>query len=180
MSGRRIARRRFLCLATAGLGGLVRPVGAATAFVGQRTLSLYSLHTGEFARTTYWADGRYIDDGLSQIDWLLRDFRSGEAHAIDRRLLDLLVVLNDRLDSGEPFEVISGYRSPATNAMLVRTTGGVSATSLHVDGMAIDIRVSGRPLARVRDAAMALRGGGVGYYPASNFVHVDVGRIRSW
>ena len=175
-----MSRRRFLCLGTAGLAGLLRPAPVTAALGGGRTLSLHNLHTGEFARTTYWADGRYIADGLSQIGWLLRDFRSGEAHDIDRRLLDLLVVLNDRLETGEPFEVISGYRSPATNAMLVATTGGVAAASLHVVGMAIDIRVPGRPLERVRDAARALRGGGVGYYQASNFVHVDVGRIRYW
>jgi len=95
-------------------------------------------------------------------------------------VVDLLVVLKERLDTGEPFEVMSGYRSPATNAMLVATTGGVAAASLHVAGMAIDIRVPGVPLGRVRDAARALREGRVGYYPASNFVHVDVGRIRSW
>jgi uncharacterized protein YcbK (DUF882 family) len=101
-------------------------------------------------------------------------------HAIDQRLLDLLVTLSGRLGTREPFEVISGYRSPATNAMLAATTGGVAAASLHMAGMAVDIRVPGRPLARVRDAARSLEGGGVGYYPASDFVHVDVGRVRAW
>jgi uncharacterized protein YcbK (DUF882 family) len=152
----------------------------ATALGGRRTLFLHNLHTGESARTTYWAEGRYIADGLGRIGWLLRDFRSGEVHAIDQRLLDLLVTLSGRLGTREPFEVISGYRSPATNAMLAATTGGVAAASLHMAGMAIDIRVPGRPLARVRDAARSLEGGGVGYYPASDFVHVDVGRVRAW
>ena len=92
----------------------------------------------------------------------------------------MLDELHGRLDTREPFEVISGYRSPATNATLVSTTSGVSPTSLHVVGMAIDIRVPGRPLRAVRDTAMGLRAGGVGYYPDSDFVHVDVGRVRSW
>jgi uncharacterized protein YcbK (DUF882 family) len=175
-----MSRRRFLRLGGAGLVGLLRPAGVATALDGRRTLFLHNLHTGESARTTYWAEGHYLADGLGQIGWLLRDFRNGEVHAIERRLLDLLVDLRGRLDTREPFEVISGYRSPATNAMLAATTGGVAAGSLHMVGMAIDVRVPGRPLARVRDAALSLGGGGVGYYPTSDFVHVDVGRVRHW
>jgi uncharacterized protein YcbK (DUF882 family) len=101
-------------------------------------------------------------------------------HRIDRRLLGVLDSVQARLETAEPFEVISGYRSPVTNAMLVETTSGVAPGSLHVAGMAIDIRIPGRPLGVVRDTAKALRAGGVGYYPDSNFVHLDVGRVRYW
>ena len=175
----RAGRRRVLRLGLAGLAGLLGPVGRAAA-ADTRTLALRSLHTGEFVRATYWAAGRYLREGLADIDRLLRDHRSNAVHPIDRGLLDVLGALRDRLETREPFEVISGYRSPATNARLVATTSGVAARSLHVAGMAVDIRVPGRPLGAVRDAAAALRAGGVGYYPDSGFVHVDVGRVRSW
>lgn len=173
------SRRRALRLGVAGLAGLVVPVGPAAA-ADARSLALRSLHTGEFVRATYWAAGRYVRDGLMEIDRLLRDHRSNTVQPIDRRLLDVLAALRDRLETREAFVVISGYRSPATNARLVATTRGVASTSLHVAGMAVDLRVPGRPLTAVRDAAKALGAGGVGFYPNSNFVHVDVGRVRYW
>jgi uncharacterized protein YcbK (DUF882 family) len=145
-----------------------------------RTLAFRNLHTGETLEVVYRVDG-HLDPGvLREIDWLLRDFRTGEARPIDRRLLDLLWRLRAVLDTTEPYEVISGYRSPATNAMLRRTGRGVARGSLHTRAMAIDVRVPGQPLAAVRAAALALRLGGVGYYPTSDFVHVDVGRVRFW
>lgn len=156
------------------------PTTGGAAGAGARALTFRSLHTGEFVRATYWAAGQYVPEGLGQIDWLLRDHRTSQVHPIDRRLLGLLDELNGRLDTTEPFEVISGYRSPATNARLVATSSGVASDSLHVAGMAIDIRVPGRSLRAVCDAAKTLRAGGVGYYPDSNFVHVDVGRVRYW
>lgn len=179
MDHRRASRRRALRLGMAGLTGLLVPARRAAA-ADARILALRSLHTGEFVRATYWAAGRYVRDGLIEIDRLLRDHRSNTVHPIDRRLLDVLGALRDRLETREAFEVISGYRSPGTNAKLVATTSGVASTSLHVAGMAVDIRVPGRPLAAVRDAAKALGAGGVGYYLDSNFVHVDVGRVRYW
>lgn len=180
MNDRSRARRRFVRLGVAGMAALLVPTRGVAAAAEPRVLALRSLHTGEFVRATYWAAGRYLGEGLSQIDRLLRDHRTNDVHPIDRRLLSVLDDLHGRLDTREPFEVISGYRSPATNATLVSTTSGVSPTSLHVVGMAIDIRVPGRPLRAVRDTATALRAGGVGYYPDSDFVHVDVGRVRSW
>jgi len=179
MDRRGVSRRRVLRLGVAGLAGLLAPVGRASA-ADARMLALRSLHTGEFVRATYWAAGRYVREGLIEIDRLLRDHRSDTVHPIDRRLLDVLGALRDRLETREPFEVISGYRSPATNARLVATTGGVASRSLHMEGMAVDLRVPDRPLAAVRDAAKALGAGGVGYYPDSDFVHVDVGRVRYW
>jgi uncharacterized protein YcbK (DUF882 family) len=180
MNERDILRRRFLFLGSAGIAGLLMPAKGWAAGPAARALSFRNLHTGEFVRATYWAAGQYIREGLSQIDWLLRDHRTDLVHPIDRRLLGLLDELHESLDTAEPFEVISGYRSPATNARLVATSNGVASGSLHVVGMAIDIRVPGRPLQAVRDAAKALRAGGVGYYPESDFVHVDVGRVRYW
>jgi uncharacterized protein YcbK (DUF882 family) len=174
------SRRRFLLLGAAGVAGCLTPASGWAGGSGARVLAFHNLHTGELVRATYWAAGRYVREGLSQIDQVLRDHRTNLVHPIDRRLLGLLDALHERLDTVGPFEVISGYRSPATNAMLVATSGGVAVRSLHMAGMAIDIRVPGRPLRSVRDAAKELRSGGVGYYPDSNFVHVDVGRVRYW
>jgi uncharacterized protein YcbK (DUF882 family) len=178
MSAPDTSRRRFLGLGAAGLTGLLWPAMGWAA--SPRVLAFRNLHTGEFVRATYWAAGAYLREGLGRIDRVLRDHRTNLVHQIDRRLLGLLDAVHAGLDTAEPFEVISGYRSPLTNAMLVESTSGVAPGSLHVVGMAIDIRVPGRPLAVVRDAAKALRAGGVGYYPDSNFVHLDVGRVRYW
>ena len=150
------------------------------AEVDPHALAFRNLHTGETVDVVYRADGQLDQGSLREIDWVLRDFRTGEARQIDRRLLDLLWRLRSALDTTEPYEVISGYRSPATNAMLRREGRGVARGSLHTRAMAIDMRVPDRPLTTLRDAALALRLGGVGFYPASGFVHVDVGRVRFW
>jgi uncharacterized protein YcbK (DUF882 family) len=179
---RRAGRREVLRLAAlAAMASWARPARASRALESEpRALALRSLHTEEAIDVVYRADGRLRPDALREIDWVLRDFRTGEARPIDPRLLDLLWRLRGELGTAEPYEVISGYRSPATNAMLRRAGRGVAPGSLHTRAMAIDVRVPGQPLARVRDAALALRRGGVGYYPASGFVHVDVGRFRFW
>jgi len=116
----------------------------------------------------------------AQLTALLRDWRNNEVHPIDTRLLDLLADLHVQLGTSDPFNVISGYRSPQTNALLHERSSGVAAKSLHMQGMAIDIRLPDTQLRRVRDTALAMGRGGVGYYEASNFVHVDVGRVRRW
>ena len=176
----RPARRRFLGFGiTAGLA-LVCPSARAALAIAPRRLQFESLHTGERLATTYWADGGYVPDELRRINHALRDHRTGDVKAIDPGLLDLLVALRERLATQAPFQIISAYRSPATNAMLAEHSSGVARKSLHTQGLAIDIRVPGRQLTAVRDAALALRGGGVGFYPRSDFVHVDVGRVRSW
>ena len=110
----------------------------------------------------------------------MRDFRNDAVHPIDPHLIDLLAVLRQRLGAHAPIQVLSAYRSPATNAMLASMSEGVATNSLHLQGRAIDIRLPGRPLSAVRRAALVLRGGGVGYYPRSNFVHLDVGSVRRW
>jgi uncharacterized protein YcbK (DUF882 family) len=145
-----------------------------------RSLSFYNLHTGESLTTQYCEKGCYIDGALQQINYILRDFRANEIKPIDPRLLDLLYSLNRRLYTREPFHIISGYRSPATNAMLAARSEGVARHSLHLEGKAADIRVPGTSLGQVWRAAVGLWSGGVGYYPASDFVHVDVGRVRFW
>jgi uncharacterized protein YcbK (DUF882 family) len=171
-------RRRFLAGLIGGGAALAAPSLASAA--ASRTLSFNNIHTGEKISSTYWADGRLIAGGCRQIDWILRDHRSGDIAAISPELFDLLFRLRQRLRIDAPFEVISGYRSPRTNAALRRTGGGVASGSLHMKGLAIDIRVPGLPLPQLHDAALKLEGGGVGYYPRSGFVHVDVGRVRSW
>lgn len=177
----RLGRREFLHTGLAAIPVLLtRPARAGSAASFRRALALRNLHTGESLYRVYWEDGRFVPDALRDIDWVLRDHRTDQVHEIDRRLLQLLSALHSRLDTTEPFEIISGYRSPATNALLQATTTGVAANSLHPRGMAIDIRVPGRPLRRLRAAALALRRGGIGYYPESDFVHIDVGRVRRW
>lgn len=148
---------------------------------GERKLSLYAINTGERLQVVYWADGRYRPDALKALNRLLRDRRNQAQGDIDPRLLDLLHRLATALDTTQPIHVISAYRSPETNAARAATPGsGVASNSLHVQGQAIDIRIPGVPLTRLRDAAVALGVGGVGFYPDSDFVHVDVGRPRRW
>ena len=175
-------RRRLLISGAAALGCAVAgKAGAAVLRVpDRRHLALHNPHTGESVDLVYWANGTYEPGALHRIDHLMRDFRTDEVRPIDRRLLDVLVQLNRRLDRTAPFQVISGYRSPQTNAMLETVSDGVAHHSLHMQGMAIDITIPDRPLSSLHRAALSLQAGGVGYYPASNFVHIDVGRVRRW
>ena len=159
---------------------VLRPSTAAAAVQPERELSFLNIHTGERVKTVYWHEGRYLPSSLTDIDRVLRDFRTGDVKAIDTRLLDLLHTLQSRLGAGGPLHVISGYRSPRTNAMLAARSNGVARNSYHMRGMAIDIRLPGRPLAAVRDCGLGLQRGGVGFYPRSNFVHLDTGPVRSW
>jgi uncharacterized protein YcbK (DUF882 family) len=145
-----------------------------------RALSFYNLHTGETLNTVYFENGEYVPGALREVNYFFRDFRVNEVKAIDPRLLDLLHRIHRALDTSQPFNLISGYRSPVTNAWLASQSEGVSRYSLHMDGMASDINVRGRSLALLQTIALAMRGGGVGYYPRSDFVHVDTGRIRHW
>jgi uncharacterized protein YcbK (DUF882 family) len=185
-SASHLTRRRFLRIGALAAASLTVPgvAGAglriAAADAEPRRLKFYNLHTDERLDAEYFAGGRYLPDALDAIDHILRDFRRNEVKAIDPHLLDLLHALNGRLDTTEPFDVISGYRSPLTNAMLHANSEGVAAHSLHIEGKAIDIRVPGRDLATLHKVALAMRAGGVGYYPRSDFVHVDTGRVRQW
>src|SRR5215469_16702956 len=173
------SRRRFLKFGLAAVASVaVWP--AEARLIDRRRLSFENLHTGESLDTVYWINGKYQPGALHAINVLLRDFRNGQVYPIDRKLLDLLATLCTRLHSAAPIQVISGYRSPETNAMLASYSDGVAAGSLHMEGMAIDIRIPGRSLRQVHRVALDMAEGGVGYYPRSDFVHVDTGRLRRW
>jgi len=172
-------RRRFLKGAAAALA--LSPLGAAWARTpAQRSLSFVHTHTGERLSTVYFQDGQYHAGELERINHLLRDFRSGDVHTIDTGVLDILADLRVLADHDEPYEVISGYRSPQTNAALRRHSSGVAEHSLHLQGRAIDVRLAGFPTAKLRELALGMGHGGVGFYPQSDFVHLDNGRVRYW
>lgn len=178
-------RRRFLRAGIRVLGAvtaapaLVLPGRAWASPV--RDLAMDHLHTHERIELVYARDSAYLPDALGQLDRFLRDHYSGEVGHIDPQLHDLLHAVRRELAVQRPFEVISGYRSPLTNARLKATRGGGVAThSLHMEGRAIDVRMPGVALTDLRDAALALKAGGVGYYPHEQFVHIDTGRVRRW
>lgn len=146
----------------------------------ERLLSFVHTHTGERLTTPYFVDGAYLPDGLARLDAFLRDHRTGEQHAIDPALFDILNDLRLATGTKSPFQVISAYRSPRTNSMLREKSRGVAQGSLHLAGRAIDVRLADVSSAALRDAAIELRRGGVGYYAGPDFVHVDTGRVRRW
>lgn len=150
---------------------------AATA---PRILSLQNLHTGEKLKACFWENGKYIADACAALNKVLRDHRSGQSHMMDPGLYDILTGMAGKMEKEASFQIISGYRSPATNAKLHAKSSGVATKSLHMLGQAMDVRMPGADLKRVRDVALSLKKGGVGYYPVSNFVHVDTGRVRQW
>ena len=146
----------------------------------ERILRLHNLHTGENLKATYWAEGQYLAEEIAALNRVLRDHRSNETYRMDQRLFDMLHVLQQQVGSDGTFHVISGYRSPKTNAMLNRNSSGVAKRSLHMQGRAIDIRLPGVELKHLRQAALNMKAGGVGYYPRSDFIHIDTGRTRFW
>jgi uncharacterized protein YcbK (DUF882 family) len=174
-------RRRFLAAAVAaGLGIAATPLTVLARTPDRRELAFEHLWTGETLRITYSAGGRYDRDALTAIDHLLRDHRTAQTHRIDPALLDILWEVGGRTRARAPYQVICGYRSPATNSMLARRSSGVARRSLHMDGRAVDIRLPGVRTSALRDTAIAMRRGGVGYYRSSNFVHLDTGAFRTW
>jgi uncharacterized protein YcbK (DUF882 family) len=179
MTATPLGRRRFLQSAGAAL--MLLPLGAAWARMPERRLlSFVHTHTGERLSTVYFEDGQYRLGELERINQLLRDFRTGDVHAIDTGVLDILADLRVLADRDEPYEVISGYRSPQTNAALRRHSHGVAEHSLHLQGRAIDVRLPGFATQRLRGLALEMSRGGVGFYPQLDFVHLDSGRVRCW
>lgn len=179
------ARRTLLRAGLFAAAGLALPLPALARFAptgkSEKTLSFYNTHTGEeVKKAVFWAGGSFVPETLTHLNFLLRDHRTGEVERIDPQLFLLIHNLRQRLDSRETIHIISGYRSPASNQLLRKTSSGVAKHSLHMDGKAMDLRVPGRDLSLVRKTALALKAGGVGYYPDSNFVHVDTGRVRFW
>ncbi len=166
--------------AIAGESGATLPAAAPAGARGERVLSLVHTHTGERLTVPYWGDGTYLPGGLLRLEDFLRDFRTEERHPVDPALLDQLHALRLATGSREPFQVVSGYRSAATNASLRAARGGQARHSLHMEGRAVDVRLPDVRTSTLRDAALELRRGGVGYYAASDFVHVDTGPVRRW
>ena len=177
------SRRTFLKTGTALIATCLAPLPASAALVlepASRALAFFNTHTGERLGVTYYSNGAYCPDALQRIDHILRDHRTGDLAVMDRRLLDLLYGVKRRLAVDTPFHIISAYRSPQTNAMLRKKGSGVARRSYHLLGRAIDIRLPGCDTRRLKRTCLALRGGGVGYYAKSDFVHVDTGEIRTW
>ena len=179
---RTLRRRDALGLAGSfGLSAFALPSWArALATDGPRRAALKNLHTGETFTGVYFEDGRYLPDALAEAQRVLRDWRTGDEHFMDPGLFDALHAISDKLETRDAFQIISGYRSPRTNAMLHAKSKGVASTSQHTQGKALDVRIQGVELSNLHKAALAVGAGGVGYYPVSNFVHVDTGRVRQW
>ena len=174
------SRRGFLLGSLAGCCAWAASLPAWATGNGERRLVLQNTHTDEVLDTTYSIDGQAQPAELGRLDWIFRDHRARSVLPIDARLFDMLHELAAEAGVEPRYQIISGYRSPATNAMLVTKSDGVSSRSLHMEGKAVDVRLVGLPLAQLRELALARRAGGVGYYPGSDFVHLDVGRVRSW
>jgi uncharacterized protein YcbK (DUF882 family) len=185
-----LSRRGFLTSVASGIAmSLVAPAAMASAAkvqrpvsapVRDRELSFYNTHTGEKLSTTFWSDGDFVDDAVEDISWILRDYRTETVSSIDRKLIELLYQLQTKVNHQGEFHIISGYRSPATNDMLRKKSSGVAKHSYHMLGQAIDVRLPGFDTAKLHKAAKSLKGGGVGYYAKSDFVHIDVGSVRYW
>ncbi len=186
-STEQVGRRDFLRLgmAAALAASVLTPTDAfAVPHPGRvhRKLTFLNQHTGERLTAEYWVKGRYLPDALRAINKLFRDHRTGAVHRIDPHLIDTLYALKRKVGASDPFHVVSGYRSKQTNSWLMESDrgNGVAQHSYHVKGMAADIYLPGYSLSRLHRAALSLRAGGVGYYPESGFIHVDVGPLRHW
>ena len=175
---RMLSRRGFMKLGLGAAALCATPAWAKAA--PRRSLSFEHLHTGERLSVTYYANGAYNDHALKSINHLLRDFRTAQVFPIRRQLLDQLCLVHAAIGSDAPYQIICGYRSPSTNEFLRRTSSGVAQHSLHMDGMAIDVRLPDTRTRHLRDVAARLKLGGVGYYASSNFVHLEVGRPGQW
>jgi uncharacterized protein YcbK (DUF882 family) len=180
------SRRRFLkqalcgCVVASGASGIAT-AGILDAFAAtHKTIALHNPSTGDQLALTYFEQGRYIKEALRDINYLLRDYHSGDVHPIDPMLVDQLYDLKQLLGIRRPIQVISGYRSPATNHQLRRQSQRVAKHSLHMEGRAIDIRIEGMSTRVLKNAALAMQRGGVGYYHREDFVHLDTGDIRAW
>lgn len=193
--GRRVSRRHLFALGAASAAAVATgPAWArseaewlqgnfswgSAKLVVSRALSFRHAHTDETLNVVYYENGRYLPSSLEEVNYLFRDFRTDEVKEIDPRLLDTLYAVRLRTETSEPFDVLSAYRSPETNAMLRRTSWGVARNSLHMQGMAVDIRLGDRDARYIARAARDMGRGGVGYYGRANFVHLDSGSVRTW
>jgi uncharacterized protein YcbK (DUF882 family) len=145
-----------------------------------RRIRMYSGRTGESIDTIYWIEGDYIPEAMAEIEHFMRDWRNGRRHTVDARAIDIMAAAHNLLDAGEPYMMLSGYRSPETNAALRARSRGVARNSLHMQGQAGDLRMQSRSVSQMARAATACNAGGVGIYSRSNFVHMDCGPVRTW
>lgn len=177
-----ISRRRLLLGSACLMAATLLPETAyASRTAPARLLRFYNPNTGERVSACYWENGRYNKDGLQEFSWLFRDHRAGDVQLpIDAKLFDQLFELQRKMGVQKEIHVICGYRSQQTNTALRRSSRGVAKKSLHMSGKAVDLRIPGVELNHIRRAALALNSGGVGYYPRSNFIHLDTGPKRHW
>lgn len=185
-----VSRRKFLgfgalAAGTLAASSIVTPASAAifsrgTQFDGARKISFRNTHTGETFSGVYRVGDKYLPDAFDRINIVLRDFRSNELFPIDPRVMDIIFSVHQMTQKPEPYEVLSGYRCPKTNAGLRSNSEGVAKNSLHMTGQAIDLRLPGYSTKQMRNLAVSLKAGGVGYYPKSDFVHMDTGDVRTW
>lgn len=179
-------RRGFLVGAAFSIAGIATlSVSNSLSFASVANQKTYSIsfrnvHTGESFSGAYRIGDKYLPESFERINYIMRDFRTGDVKMMDPRLIDMLYFLRQDSSSSYPFEIISGYRSPKTNARLRRVSTGVAKKSLHMEGKAVDFRFPGVKLSKLRDKAKAMKVGGVGYYPNSGFIHIDTGNVRSW
>ncbi|MFT5785689.1 MAG: hypothetical protein ACI9KK_001038 [Ascidiaceihabitans sp.] len=145
-----------------------------------RRIRMFSGRTGEHIDMIYWIEGKYIKDAVKEVNYFMRDWRTDGVKTMDLRTIDVMAAAHNLLDANEPYMLLSGYRSPKTNAMLRSRSRGVAKNSLHMQGKAADLRLSTRSVSQMARAAVACRGGGVGRYSGSNFVHMDCGVVRAW
>lgn len=145
-----------------------------------RRLKMYSRRTGESLDVIYWIEGDYIKDALTEVNWFMRDWRRDRFRAIDTRTVDIIAATQQLLNTSTPFLMLSGYRTPETNALLRKRSRGVAKNSLHMKGQAVDLRMQGKSVRHVATAAASCAAGGVGRYSRSNFVHLDCGEKRLW
>lgn len=145
-----------------------------------RWIKMYSGRTGERIDMIYWIEGEYIGDAVKEVHHFMRDWRTNDVKSIDLRTIDIMAAAHNMMDVSEPYMLLSGYRSPKTNAMLRSRSSGVAKNSLHLKGQAADLRLNSRSVGQMARAASACRAGGVGRYSGSNFVHMDCGPVRTW
>ena len=179
-----ISRRKFLKAGILTVAAGIIPCRTMAAVDGllseNRRICIRNLHTKEYADVVFWESGSYVPSGLEELNHMFRDHYNGSVKDMDRGLFDLLFAIQQKLNTSEPFHLISGYRSVTTNSLLRKQSKSVAKKSLHIYGKAADLRLPGHKLKDLRKAAYELKAGGVGYYPKSNFLHVDVGNVRFW
>ncbi|MEM9320648.1 MAG: DUF882 domain-containing protein [Pseudomonadota bacterium] len=177
---RRAVLRAFAATTVAAAPVCANAFGFLRGAGDVRSIRMHNGRTGESLNMTYWIDGDYIRPALEEVNYFMRDWRSDSVRAIDTRTIDIMAAAHRVLEASDPYLLLSGYRSPETNAMLRSRSAGVARNSLHMQGQAADLRLSSRTVSQMARAASAFHAGGVGRYSGSNFVHMDCGPVRSW